>query len=250
MYDLYLGKLLLPVTPQKISTRISNQNRTLTLISEGEINILKSAGLTEISFTALIPQVKYPFARYESGEFEPASEYLEYLERLKTGKAPFQFILSRWLPNGSQLFDTNLTVSLEDYSISEDAKNGFDLEVDIRLKQYREYGAKLIDIGSEIPTAPVAVQETRSEVSNPEKKKSSGSSKKSSKKKSKKELEKLSTNTTDFKITQRAQNATGRSVTEIVKSQSKVVTSTAAAAKKTGVSSMVSKAKVFVKKQN
>lgn len=241
MYDLYLGRLLLPVTPQKISTKISNQNKTLTLINEGVINILKDAGLTEISFSALIPQVKYPFARYESGEFEPASEYLEYLEKLKAGKAPFQFILSRWLPNGSQLFDTNLTVSLEDYSISEDAKNGFDLEVDIRLKQCREYGAKTMDIGSEIPTAPVVVQETRPEVSNPEKKKSSSSSKKSSKKKSK-------TVSTKPSMVQKAAKFVESKPSMIQKAAAVVGANTSS--KKTGTSSMVSKAKVFVKKQN
>lgn len=242
MYDLYLGRLLLPVTPQRISTKISNQNKTLTLIGEGEINILKAAGLTEISFTAMIPQVKYPFARYESGEFEPASEYLEYLEKLKTGKAPFQFILSRWLPDGSQLFDTNLTVSLEDYSISEDAKNGFDLEVDIRLKQYRQYGAKLIDIGSEIPTAPVVVQETRSEVSSPEKEKSSA-------KKSK---------TVALKTISQESSATASSMADFVNSRTTTTTKSnatgnfvkvSADAKKTALGTNTA-GKVTVKKRN
>lgn len=38
------------------------------------------------------------------------------------------------------LFANNIKVSLEDYKIKEDAKNGFDLLIDIRLKQYRDYG--------------------------------------------------------------------------------------------------------------
>ena len=47
-YDVYLKKCLLPVTPSKITTKINNANETVTLMDEGEINILKKAGLTDI----------------------------------------------------------------------------------------------------------------------------------------------------------------------------------------------------------
>ncbi|UZN00560.1 hypothetical protein OL548_14135 [Lysinibacillus sp. MHQ-1] len=46
------------------------------------------------------------------------------------------------LPTGNLLFDTNMTVSIEDYEIKESADNGFDVIVRIQLKQYREYGNK------------------------------------------------------------------------------------------------------------
>ena len=49
-YYFYLGKTLLPVAPSKLSLKIGNQNKTYTLINEGEINVLKSATLTEIEF--------------------------------------------------------------------------------------------------------------------------------------------------------------------------------------------------------
>ena len=44
-YDFYLKKCLLPVTPQKLEIKINNANDTVTLINEGEINILKTAAL-------------------------------------------------------------------------------------------------------------------------------------------------------------------------------------------------------------
>ena len=50
MYDVYLDKMLCPIAPDKLQLKISNKNKTLVLINEGEINILKKAGLTEISF--------------------------------------------------------------------------------------------------------------------------------------------------------------------------------------------------------
>lgn len=140
-YYFYLGKMLCPVAPSKVQIKIKNQNKTITLMNEGEVNLLKKPGLSEISFDLLLPNVEYPFATYKEN-FENAKFYLDILEDLKTEKETFQFIVSRLLPNDKVLFDTNMTVSLEDYSIKEDAKEGFDEVVSIKLKQSKDYGTK------------------------------------------------------------------------------------------------------------
>lgn len=144
-YDFYLNKCLLPLAPEKLQVKINNANDTITLINAGEINILKTPELTDIEFECRIPQVKYPFATYKSG-FKGASYFLDYFESLKTDKKPFQFIVSRTMPNGKVLFSTNMKVSLEDYKITEQAKDGFDLMVKIKLKQYRDYSTKTVNI--------------------------------------------------------------------------------------------------------
>ena len=138
MYLCYMNGILMPVAPSKINTKIKNKNRTITLINEGEANILKSAGLQEISFNMMIPAYKYPFALYLGGIFLPISYYLEILEKLKNDRKPFQLIIIREGVLGSLGFDTNLKVSLEDYQILEDAGNGRDITVSIKLKQYQE----------------------------------------------------------------------------------------------------------------
>lgn len=145
MYNFFLDDVQLPVAPPSMSMRINNKNETITLMNEGEVNILKKAGLTDVEFEAEFPNVKYPFAVYPSG-FQPAAHYLEKLEKLKVAQEPFQFIVNRMMPGGSLLFDTNMTVSLEDYEIQEDAENGFDVKVVIRLKQYRPFGNKKLNI--------------------------------------------------------------------------------------------------------
>jgi hypothetical protein len=71
---------------------------------------------------------------------------LEILNALKVGKQPFQFIVSRFTPDGQRLFDTNIRVSLEDYSIDEDAGNGIDINVEIKLKQYRDFSTKTVTL--------------------------------------------------------------------------------------------------------
>ena len=153
-YSMYLDGVLLPITPSKIQTKIKNQNKTINLINDGEVNILKSAGLTEITFEVLIPQVKYPFAVYPNG-FKRADFFLNKFEKLKISEEPFQFICSRVTPSGRLLFDTNMKVSLEDYKIDEDAKEGFDLKVTINLKQFRDYGTKTVNITTK-QSKPVA----------------------------------------------------------------------------------------------
>lgn len=140
-YSVYLGTTLLPITPSSMSMKIGNQNSTLNLIDYGEVNLLKSAGLTTVSFDALLPNVSYPFATYTGG-YQPASTYLAVLESLKTAVEPFQFIVTRSMPNGTSLSGTNLTVALEDYTIKEDAGQGFDVLVSITFKQYVAYGTK------------------------------------------------------------------------------------------------------------
>lgn len=144
-YSFFIDGIQLPVAPSSLEMKINNQNKTITLINEGEVNLLKQAGLTDISLEVLLPNVKYPFAVYPDG-FQPATFYLEKLEKLKISKKPFQFIVTRLKPSGDLLFDTNIKVSLEDYSIEEDAENGFDITVPITLKQYREYGTKVIQV--------------------------------------------------------------------------------------------------------
>ena len=144
-YFFYLDKLLLPVAPDKLQIKINNNNSKVTLINEGEVNVLKTAKLTDVEFDALIPNVKYPFAIYNSG-FKRAKYYLNAIEKQKTSNKPFQIIVSREIPNGKVLYDTNMKVSLEDYKIKESAKTGFDVMVSMKLKQYRPYGTKTCNI--------------------------------------------------------------------------------------------------------
>ena len=157
-YKMYLDGVLMPITPSKVKVKINNQNETLTLISGEEINILKAAGLTDVSFDLLLPQVPYPFT---NGGAQPADYYLSLFKRLKTAKEPFQWILNREKPNGSRLFYTNLTVGMEDYQITDDAEEGFDITVTVSLKQYRHYGTKTVTIqpASTPATKPTATVE-------------------------------------------------------------------------------------------
>lgn len=167
-YMFFLKKCLLPVTPSQLNITINNANRTVTLIDEGEINILKTAGLTDIDFECMIPQNNYPFAVFNMG-FVDAQKFLDYFEELKTSKKPFQFIVVRTRPNGMPLFNTNIKVAMEDYRIKEDWKQGLDLMVKINLKQYRDYGTKTVKIkeGEDSDTPEATAENSRSQETSP-----------------------------------------------------------------------------------
>ena len=165
-YHFYMGKMLCPVAPSKLQLKIKNKNKTMTLINEGEINILKEAGLTEISFDLLLPNVKYPFATYKSS-FIKAKVFLDEFEKLKVSKKPFQFIVTRTFPDEKILFDTDIKVSLEDYEIKEDSKQGFDVMVSVKLKQYRDFGTKTCDITFEDTKPKVVEKPTRAAENSP-----------------------------------------------------------------------------------
>ena len=147
MYYFYMGSVLLPIAPEKFTWKINGANKTMTLINEGEVNFLRDAKLTDFEFDALIPAVQYSFAKYDGG-FKSPAYFTSHFEKLKTDKEPFQFIIVRQMPNGKVLFDTNISVSLESYTIKEQAKEGFDLTVTIKLKQYRPFGTKIVKVAN------------------------------------------------------------------------------------------------------
>lgn len=138
-YSFYLDGLLLPVTPEKLEMKIKGRNKTMTLINGEEINIPKAAGLTEISFEAMFPNIHYDFAVYPDG-FLNAKYYLDKLEELKK-KTGFPIRILRELPSGEFLYNTeeNMDMTLEEYDIKESADLGFDVMVSIKLKQVGKY---------------------------------------------------------------------------------------------------------------
>jgi hypothetical protein len=162
MYSMYFDKWWIPVIPEKITMKINGNNKTVNLMNDGEVNIIKPAGLTDIEFDLLIPNIKYPFIPHGPGGFKSAYYHLGRLERYKNKKKPFTWVVYRELPSGKKLFSTSIKVTLEDYTIKEDAKEGFDVIVSVKLKQYVNYGVKKVNLVTNSDgTVSVKMQKTR-----------------------------------------------------------------------------------------
>ncbi len=167
MYQFLLDGEMLPIAPASMDTNINNKNTTITLLNGEEINIVKSAGLSDVSFTALLPNKNYPFSVYQNGSFQSAQYYLDLLERLKLSQKPFLFFVIRTDDSGNVVYTGSTSqnkepyYTLEDYSIKEDAEQyGIDCSVEISLKQYRSYATATgkIQIDSNGQTATVEKQ--------------------------------------------------------------------------------------------
>lgn len=145
MYYIYLGKTQFPIAPEKISIKVKGNNKTINLINESEVNQIKKNKLAEISFDLLLPNQNYPFATYPDG-FQEAYYYLTKIKEFKAKTKPFKLKIIRTNPKGDDLWDTSLDVTLEEYTINEDANDGLDVKVSITLKEYVEYGVTRIKV--------------------------------------------------------------------------------------------------------
>ncbi|MGN6710727.1 LysM peptidoglycan-binding domain-containing protein [Anaerocolumna jejuensis] len=158
MYYFYMGKVLLPIPPSKIQTTVNNQNKTINLMNEGEVNVIKSPGLTEFKFDILLPlNTYYPFAMYNNKEFLHASYFLDYFKKLKNNRTPFFFVINRYkydpqLKAKANMIKTRMEVILESYTITEATDSAPDIEVSIELKEYVKYETIVKDLDSKTNT--------------------------------------------------------------------------------------------------
>lgn len=139
-YDVYIDGLILPITPGELTIKVGSTNETVTLINEGEINILKSPSLIEVSFEARFPMRDYPYSRTA----QSFQSYFEHFKALKENKKPFRFIVARRTLKGKRTWDTNLEMALEEFEIKESADEGDDVIISFELKQYKNYGVKTL----------------------------------------------------------------------------------------------------------
>lgn len=136
--------LTFPITPGELSVKVGSNNKTVTLIGEGDINILKSPSLIEVEFEARFPMRQYPYAR----EYTSFNTYFKKFEELKEQRKSFRFIVARTTPSGKRTWDTNLLVALEDFTLNESADEGDDVLISFKLKQYKDYGVKTLKVSA------------------------------------------------------------------------------------------------------
>ena len=134
MYTMYLGGVKFPILPASLDVTRSGKSKTITLINDGEISIVKPEGLQEISFDVILPAL--------SSDGNGADYYLKAFEAMM-GK-PVRFILVRRLASNGALHSTNVAVSIESLKEKDDTTYGCDMLVSFKLKQWKPYGIKVL----------------------------------------------------------------------------------------------------------
>lgn len=151
MYKIYIEKVLFPVAPEEISTKIRDADTSINLISGGEVDILKQPKLTEISMKLLLPNHVYPWAVYQDGQMHGSQYYLDILEDLKVNRKSFKLKIVRpRKTKGSKITEplprTSMLCTLKDYEIKENAGNNNDVEVTVKFKRYVKFGTKQVKL--------------------------------------------------------------------------------------------------------
>ena len=112
MYRIIIDGQYVPIPPEKITIKVDGDNKTMTLINLGEINVIRKKKLTDISFELLLPNQRYPFAYYPQG-YMTADSYIKKYRGLQRKRSPFKLEIYRYTPNGKNMFNTILNVTLE-----------------------------------------------------------------------------------------------------------------------------------------
>lgn len=143
MYQFWLGDILLPISPEKITVDTKSHNRCEFMVDGSEINLVEGPRLRLFKFDVLIPYSEYPFSNYLYG-FVEGDVIKNKIEELKNNKTVFQFVITRI--RGKEVHQyTDHKCVIEEISIIESAQNGFDIVMSLTLREYKEFGAKFIN---------------------------------------------------------------------------------------------------------
>lgn len=143
-----------PLAPEQFNTSVGNKNKTVELISIGEVNVVKDIGLRTFKFKLLLPKNAdliggSPHVQESASDFHEPVWYLNRIRDIKANKEVVFLVIIRKYINGTDLngsytyqnlFGGNLKVTVEDYSVEEIAGEEGDFWVNLNLKEYREVG--------------------------------------------------------------------------------------------------------------
>lgn len=156
----------IPVNPESIEIKDKGQGKGYSIVGQGgglsetragEINVILSPQLKEISFSSIFPAVEagafYPYLTSEI-VFEPMKYVLDLRKWMET-KRPIRFVYT----NGEEPWSgINIPASIESFEWKESAGVPGEIEYSLSLKEYVFYAARRVEIvmnenGEPVPVA-------------------------------------------------------------------------------------------------
>lgn len=142
MYHFYVGDMELPLAPEKYTLCLPKRSEVLRLADGSEVSLSRPCGLREISFEMLLPYfADTPLVRDGVTVYRPVY-YLNKLAEWAAEGKDRRLIIYRTLPDGTEIFNTNMAVDLESYEVLEAADLGFDIKVAVKLREHIEPSVK------------------------------------------------------------------------------------------------------------
>lgn len=140
-------KLEFPIVPSNVEVSEAGQGKTYNVPGIGEINVIGSKSLSEISFSGLFPAQYYPFVSVSSRNMLQPVQYIKLINKWMRIKHPIRFIFC------SDTYDINTAATIESFTWNEAVGTKGDVEYSIKLKQYIFYRARKLKSEGALPTA-------------------------------------------------------------------------------------------------
>lgn len=164
-FIVYKGDTIqLPVNPAKLSIKTPNGNKTVPIVSLGEVNILKEPKLKSISFKSFFPVASaqnYPYVltgnherdfysallkqvlgKQNKNTFILPEQYVKIIEEIRKNKEPIRFIILGLPETLNGLF----SIEKFDYGYEDGDP---DIVYNIELKAYQLYAIKECTLGED-----------------------------------------------------------------------------------------------------
>lgn len=136
MYEIYLGRLKLPLLPINLKESVSKDNKRYDVLSFGEV--IKPGRMKLRSWTIN--------SEFRHSDGVDAKTYIEaikkYLYDKKETLKPIRFIVNRFNEDGSISLNTNTLVVVDSFDVEDKEGEPGDFYYSIKITEYRKFEAK------------------------------------------------------------------------------------------------------------
>ena len=130
-----------PLLPEKIEVSEQGNSKSYEISQLGEVNVIKTKKLVEISFESMFPAQWFPACNVEQGAlFNPSHYIVDKITKWRDSKQPMRLVFTGGTMN------INLPVSIEKFTWAEEGGAVGDIKYSISFKEYKFYAAKKVEV--------------------------------------------------------------------------------------------------------
>ncbi len=135
---------LFPVLPESLEVKKKGKGQAFNIVGLGEINVIQSRELAEISFESFFPAQSGPYLSINNTLLKEPKKYINYINKWQESRHPCRIVVKA--PD----FSFTLAVSIEQFDRKESAGSGGDIAFKLSLKEYQFYAPrKIISVKNE-----------------------------------------------------------------------------------------------------
>lgn len=139
IYIKFGRRLTIPVNPEEIEDSMENNDKTYNVLGVGQIAVLKKPKLREISWKSFFPASDAD--PWVSDRARNPETYVEALQEAMDEQDTGRLIISR-----SGLYDTNLQVSVAEFTVTDKGGEPGDIYYEVKFREYRDYAPETVSL--------------------------------------------------------------------------------------------------------